>query len=416
MRKVVEVQHLSKRYRLGLTNASFLKADISKKWKQIFGSSQVAETASQNEIWALKDISFDIEEGDVIGFVGKNGAGKSTLLKIFSGITKPTEGRIKGRGKIASLLEVGTGFHGELTGKENIYLNGQILGMRKAEIDRKYDEIVAFSGVEAFLDTPVKRYSSGMYVRLAFAVAAHLDADILMVDEALAVGDAEFQKKSLLKMHEISSQQGKTVLFVSHHMQALQSLCNKAVHLSNGHLADFGNTSTVIAGYLKSQTVQYLSQQYATPQEAPGNEHIRIKRVQVLPQYTDEQRIIDVRTPLNIEFECWYQQQAQGDLIVGIHLFTLTGECVFDVCSARTVLSSGLISGNCLIPGHFLNDGSYYLSIVFVRNTTDRLYYFDACVSFDVQDYRENTAWYGKWMGVVRPAFNVNLYQVQHGI
>lgn len=240
---VIKIEHLSKMYQLGVINNGTLFRDMQswlalKRGKEdphsVLGENK--HLGNDSEFWALKDLTFDIKQGDRVGIIGKNGAGKSTLLKVLSRITTPTEGSVKIRGKISSLLEVGTGFHGELTGRENIYLNGAILGMKKREIDRKLDEIIDFSGIEKHIDTPVKRYSSGMYVRLAFAVAAHLDSDILIADEVLAVGDAEFQKKAIGKMSDLSTSQGRTVLFVSHNMAAVKSLCNKGVILEKGRL------------------------------------------------------------------------------------------------------------------------------------------------------------------------------------
>jgi len=238
----IKVENISKQYRLGVLGSGSLKKDLQAYWYQKTGRNNLDAYSSSDTIWALKDINFDVQQGDVLGFVGRNGAGKSTLLKIISRIILPTTGSIKGKGRIASLLEVGTGFHPELTGKENIFLNGQILGMQKKEIQSVFDEIVDFSGVEQFIDTPVKRYSSGMYVRLAFSVAAHLNPEILIVDEVLAVGDANFQKKCLGKMKQVSSQEGRTVLFVSHNMQALRSLCKKAICIEAGKLVDQGDS------------------------------------------------------------------------------------------------------------------------------------------------------------------------------
>lgn len=240
---VIKIEHLSKMYKLGVINNGTLFRDMQSWWALKRGKEDPHAKigadkyeGSDTEFWALKDLNFEIKQGDRIGIIGKNGAGKSTLLKILSRITTPTEGTVKIRGKVSSLLEVGTGFHGELTGRENIYLNGSILGMKKREIDRKLDEIIDFSGIEKHIDTPVKRYSSGMYVRLAFAVAAHLDSDILIADEVLAVGDAEFQKKAIGKMSYLSTSQGRTVLFVSHNMAAVKGLCNKGVILEKGKL------------------------------------------------------------------------------------------------------------------------------------------------------------------------------------
>jgi len=250
----VRVEHLSKMYRLGVINNGTLLMDIQTWIAQKRGKedphSKIGEnkySGDKDHFWALKNISFDIKQGDRIGIIGKNGAGKSTLLKILSRITAPTEGIIKIKGKITSLLEVGTGFHGELTGKDNIYLNGAILGMKKRRIDEKMDEIIAFSGIEHHVDTPVKRYSSGMYVRLAFAVAAHLDGDILIADEVLAVGDAEFQKKALGKMRDLSTGEGRTVLFVSHNMSAVKKLCNKGIWLEQGRIKEVSDDISEIS-------------------------------------------------------------------------------------------------------------------------------------------------------------------------
>ena len=259
MMKVIKVENLSKQYRLGDVGTGSLMDDF-KRWQyRIMGKEdpflKVGEENNRsvkgesNYIWGLKDINFEVEQGDVLGIIGRNGAGKSTLLKILSRTTAPTTGTVKVKGRIASLLEVGTGFHGELSGRENIYLNGAIMGLRKWEIDKKFDEIIDFAGVERYLDTPVKRYSSGMYVRLAFAVAAHLEPDILIVDEVLAVGDAEFQKKCMGKMKDASEGKGRTVLFVSHSMDSIKQLCSKAIYLANGTIKEIGDINDVIAQY-----------------------------------------------------------------------------------------------------------------------------------------------------------------------
>lgn len=246
----IKVNHISKSYLKGKISSGTLSRDIENKVARLFNKN----TISKNEkVWSLKDVSFEVKQGEAVGIIGKNGAGKSTLLKILSRVTTPTKGNIIGNGRIASLLEVGTGFHPELTGKENIFLNGAILGMKKHEIKKNFDEIVAFSGVEDYINTPVKRYSSGMYVRLAFAVAAHLESEILIVDEVLAVGDAEFQKKCLGKMGSISKGEGRTVLFVSHNMQSIQTLCSKSLLLNKGQVDGYGNTTNMVAKYLQLQ-------------------------------------------------------------------------------------------------------------------------------------------------------------------
>jgi len=259
----IKIENVSKLYTLGKVGSGTLKHDFNKLWYSIRGKEnpylkigQVNDRSTKNKInfaWALKDINFEVKQGEAIGIIGRNGAGKSTLLKILSKITSPTSGTIYVKGKIASLLEVGTGFHPELTGRENIFMNGAILGMRKREIQQKFDEIVDFAGVSAYVDTPVKRYSSGMIVRLGFAVAAYLEPDILVVDEVLAVGDAEFQKKCIGKMKEVSTNQGRTVLFVSHNMSAIQSLCNTAIFLHNGRFVNMGDSKQIVRQYLSER-------------------------------------------------------------------------------------------------------------------------------------------------------------------
>lgn len=266
MSKAVQVSNLSKAYQLGEIGTGTISRDLERLIAKVRGKEdpflkigEENDRASKGQsgvVWSLKDINFEIEQGDTVGIIGRNGAGKSTLLKILSRVTAPTTGFVKLKGRVASLLEVGTGFHPDLTGKENIYLNGAILGMRKAEIKRKFDEIVDFSGVERYIDTPVKRYSSGMYVRLAFAVAAHLESEIMIVDEVLAVGDAEFQRKCLGKMGDVSKGEGRTVLFVSHNMAAIQKLCNTSILLNNGTINSMGNTLTVVTQYLQTSTTQ----------------------------------------------------------------------------------------------------------------------------------------------------------------
>lgn len=260
----IKVENLSKAYQLGQIGTGTISRDLERWYARMRGKEdpflRIGESNNQNTrsesdvVWSLKDINFEIEQGDAVGIIGRNGAGKSTLLKILSKVTAPTTGKISGKGRIASLLEVGTGFHPELSGRENIFLNGAILGMRKKEIQRKLDEIVDFAGIERYLDTPVKRYSSGMYVRLAFAVAAHLESEILIVDEVLAVGDAEFQKKCLGKMGEVSKGEGRTVLFVSHNMASVSTLCNNGMILKNGNIIDFGKIEIMLDSYSKLRT------------------------------------------------------------------------------------------------------------------------------------------------------------------
>ena len=304
---VIKAEHISKQYRLGLVGTGTVKDDMKRWWYNLRGKEdpflkigEANDRSSKGEsdyVWSLRDINFEINQGDSVGIIGRNGAGKSTLLKILSQVTQPTTGKIYTKGRIASLLEVGTGFHPEMTGRENIYLNGAILGMRKHEITRKFDEIVAFSGVERYIDTPVKRYSSGMYVRLAFAVAAHLESEILIVDEVLAVGDAEFQKKCLGKMNDVSKGEGRTVLFVSHNMAAVQSLCSRGIVMQNGTIKFNGMTDEAIQFYLKDSS---LNSDFENVQDRKGNGIIKIKNVSLFGE--TEVSLPQIGKPLTIDF------------------------------------------------------------------------------------------------------------------
>lgn len=308
---VIKVEDLSKQYRLGQVGTGSLKDDV-KRWRYRMmgrpdpflkvGEENDRTVKSANEyVWALKDINFEVKQGEILGIIGKNGAGKSTLLKILSRTTGPTTGTVKVKGRIASLLEVGTGFHGELSGRENIFLNGAILGMTKQEIKSKLDEIIDFSGVEKYIDTPVKRYSSGMYVRLAFGVAAHLDPDIMIVDEVLAVGDAEFQKKALGKMKDVSTKGGRTVLFVSHNMTALQNLCPKAILLSNGKVNEIGVTGDIISKYLAGR--KHNDTLLSEIKERNGNGSLRFVDGNIRSLNSHLDNIVDSFTDVVIELK-----------------------------------------------------------------------------------------------------------------
>jgi lipopolysaccharide transport system ATP-binding protein len=412
MPEVIRIENISKRYRLGVLDGATLKQDIGMAWKKATGGNQAGteELQADNFLWALRNINLGIEQGQPVGFIGKNGAGKSTLLKILSRVTLPTSGSIKGIGRIASLLEVGTGFHPELTGRENVFLNGHILGMTRKEIQQKFDDIISFSGVEPFIDTPVKRYSSGMYVRLSFAVAAHLNPDILIVDEALAVGDAEFQARCHDKMKEIANRQGKTVIFVSHNLQAIRNLCQRAVYFENGTIADDGKPDEVIAGYLKKEHVQFLSVSFDTPENARGNQLIRIKKAAIVANQPNNE-IIDTATPLSIEFEFWQFLQPGSNVIAGVHLYDFSGVCLLDMYSDAVYTAGALISGHCNIPPGFLASGSYYISIDFIKDKNERLYFYEACLSFDVKRSENETMPYSNWNGFIRPGFPVTLTQ-----
>jgi lipopolysaccharide transport system ATP-binding protein len=410
-KKLIEAENISKHYKLGILGSRSVKEDLKNWWRGNLKKSLEPDPESRKDIWALRDINFDVFHGEVLGLIGKNGAGKSTLLKIISRITLPTTGRIFGNGRIASLLEVGTGFHGELTGRENIYLNGNIMGMKKKEIDRKFDEIVEFSGVSRFLDTPVKRYSSGMYVRLAFAVAAHLDPEILVIDEVLAVGDAEFQQKCMAKIKSISKEEGKTILFVSHNIQTIRNVCDRALVLDKGKMIAFGETEPVLASYLKQNRDQFLATDYSKLNNRPGNQHIQVSLVELIPKYLNQYQIIDIRTELNIRFEFNYHVEEAGDLKVILQVFNNAGELIFELASSNHLFQNGVVKGESGIPGNFLNDGLYYISLSFVRNSSTRLFYLESCLSFDVEDYKDSGNLYGKWAGIIRPSFPVNLSQ-----
>jgi len=414
----IQVENLSKMYRLGSIGTGSLRQDVQRWWTTAIRRKadpffQLDATGKAGQtLWALRDVNFEVKQGEVWGIVGNNGAGKSTLLKIVSRIVRPTQGVIRGQGRVSSLLEVGTGFQGELSGRENIFLSGYILGMSRQEIRAKFDEIIAFSGVEKFLDTPVKRYSSGMYVRLAFAVAAHLEPDILILDEVLSVGDADFQKKCLGKMREVSRSAGRTILFVSHSMQAVANLCDKGLWLQHGQVKAIGEVSQVVNRYLSDAQHLKLLQAWPTPAEGPGNDHIRFKRVTLVPQLAQPDDPLDIRTSLTIQFEFW-NMGPETVISVNLVLFSYGGDCVFDVPSPAASFRPGLVVGECTIPGNFLNDGSYYISLYVVKDTTTSLYDFEECLAFDLADYRGDIKWYGKWWGSVRPLLPFSLQQLQ---
>jgi lipopolysaccharide transport system ATP-binding protein len=337
--------------------------------------------------WALRDVSFEVKRGEVVGIVGRNGAGKSTLLKILSRITEPSSGRAEIYGRVGSLLEVGTGFDQELTGLENIYLSGAILGMRKSEINRKLDEIIAFSEVGQFIDTPVKRYSSGMYVRLAFAVAAHLEPEILIVDEVLAVGDAAFQRKCLGKMGDVASE-GRTVLFVSHNMAAITRLCRWGIWLDHGQLKDFGPADDVVARYFTAgiQALGELTYRDG-PAEAPGSEFIRLMAVRIR---SDDGRVttsIDARSAINVEIEYEVLRRA-ASLRVGFSLTAHDGTVVFsstDTDSGDGERGPGTYLSRGTIPGAFLNHGQYFLTIGSDTPMIQSHFLVDRALSFTVE-------------------------------
>jgi lipopolysaccharide transport system ATP-binding protein len=409
MKPIIEVQGIGKRYWLhgrgrGYRTLRDTLTETAGKpvaWmKSILGSGGDSHRSERERahFWALRDVSFDVAPGEVVGIIGRNGAGKSTLLKVLSRITEPTTGAAKVYGRVGSLLEVGTGFHPELSGRENIFLNGSILGMRKTEIAQKFDEIVAFAEIEKFIDEPVKRYSSGMYMRLAFSVAAHLEPEVLFIDEVLAVGDSAFQKKCLGKMGSISKA-GRTVLFVSHNMSAVQSLCTRAVWLNGGRVHDFGDTKCVVGRYLQTAATSACEEEWKTPAEAPGNDKVRLKRVAVAgPSQTP----ITVETPFRIEIEYWNLLEGAA-INTAVEIFNHEEICVFSSFSRPQELEPGVVTAVCHVPGNLLNDSMYRARVFIVRDAREHLLVRDS-VMFEAHDVEREVAYFGKWTGVVRPS------------
>ncbi|MCF8275947.1 MAG: ABC transporter ATP-binding protein [Flavobacteriales bacterium] len=410
---VISAEHVSKQYRLGMVGAGTLREDLVGWWHQFRGKedpySKIAETndrtssGNSNYVWALRDVNFDVQQGEVLGIVGKNGAGKSTLLKILSRVTAPTVGTIKAKGRIASLLEVGTGFHPELTGRENIYLNGAIMGMRSAEITRKLDEIVDFAGVQRYLDTPVKRYSSGMYVRLAFAVAAHLEPEILIVDEVLAVGDAEFQKKALGKMESVSKGQGRTVLFVSHNMASVKNLCSRAILMSNGTIGSVGSAEQVVNDYLTSQVARQPVQKWLNGCPSDTDKvHLLEASVNNL---TSGKELFFVGDELGIRFKFNLNLERIERINLSLNLFHVSGQIIFNSLSEVIDIKNGLIESEMIIPKDLMNNGLFRVMIIVAKDKSIPLFQMDEAITFEVQDKRESDEkWFGDLSGhLIRP-------------
>ena len=362
--------------------------------------------------WALTNISFGVTRGEVVGIIGRNGAGKSTLLKILSRITAPTKGRVEIRGRVASLLEVGTGFHPELTGRENIHLNGAILGMRRAEIARKFDEIVAFAEIEKFLDTPVKRYSSGMSVRLAFAVAAHLDPEILVVDEVLAVGDYDFQKKCLGKMRDVSTHESRTVLFVSHNLQAVQSLCGRAILLENGRITAQGATISVVADYL-AEAGPSKGERVWSLDSAPGNADVKLTAVRVLSPDGRPTGMLSTENEVCVELD-FVVQRHNPNLCVGFDLANYDGFTIFrtlqtDLPPERwPSIRKGHNRFRCQIPKGLLNHGEYVVNPRISIHNVAWIVSIDAVLRFRVHMGRAPSPIWGSRPGVIAPIFQWN--------
>ena len=419
MSTAIKFENISKQYRLGVVSTQTLSHDLNRWWKMnVRGKEdpylkigEVNDRAHKGEseyVWALKDINFEVQQGDVLGIIGKNGAGKSTLLKILSKVTAPTTGTIKAAGRIASLLEVGTGFHPEMTGRENIYMNGAIMGMTKAEITRRFDEIVDFSGVERYIDTPAKRYSSGMTVRLGFAIAAHLEPEILVVDEVLAVGDAEFQKKAIGKMQDVSRGEGRTVLFVSHNMGAVKSLCTTGIVLKNGQLDYCGTVKDAVNYYIGTNYQKSSELFYSNLANAPGNDKIKIRSMSVKPNYGNT-ITIDSNIDVKIRFFN-YLENAMID--VTFELLTTDDIVVFHRWLNFSPLKDskrGEQQVTFTMPTGLLNAGQYYFRVWFGENEA-HLLWGDLTYMFEVEFTNEavGNIVIGKKPGIIRPELNFN--------
>ena len=421
MATAIEFNHVGKQYRLGLVSTGTLSHDLNRWWQtailrredpylKIGSVNDRATKADSDYVWALRDIDFKVEQGDVVGIIGKNGAGKSTLLKLLSKVTGPTVGTIRARGRIASLLEVGTGFHQEMTGRENIFMNGAILGMTKHEIAAKLDEIVDFSGCERYLDTPVKRYSSGMMVRLGFAVAAHLDPEILVVDEVLAVGDAEFQKKAIGKMQDVSRGEGRTVLFVSHNMTSIKSLCKTGVLLENGTLREIGEIDPIVTHYLRGDSAIANYKSFAQPLK--GKNGFELLEIGVRPkggQFTDVMRVID-----DLEVVIRYRlTQPHEKFWITMHMKNEQGDRMFSTCGAGRCYDKhhevGEYEQICHLPKDFFNWGTYALDFLALSQPSniENLMNESDIVSFTLANRPiEIGGWMGKEPGDITPKFD----------
>ena len=414
MRPIIKAEGLAKQYRVGTSAPSYrtLRDAITGVAAAPFRLLRSGRNSRGEFVWALDGLSFDAQPGEVIGIIGRNGAGKSTLLKVLSRITEPTRGRADLYGRVSSLLEVGTGFHPELTGRENVYLNGAILGMTRTEIKRKFDEIVAFSGIEKFIDTPVKWYSSGMYLRLAFSVAAHLEPEILIVDEVLAVGDASFQRKCLNKMQSVS-EQGRTVLFVSHDMTAVTRLCPRAILLDQGKVLTDGPAHEVVSAYLTSGVGTTAARVWDDPATAPGNEIARLRAVRVRTEDGKVTDAVDIRRSIGLEIE-FDVLQAGHKLTPNFHVFNEKGINVFitkdlDKEWQDRTRPTGVYTSTAWIPGNFLAEGTLLVGAAVSTLDPLTIHFFERdAVAFHVVDSLDGDSargeYAGRYPGVVRPA------------
>lgn len=413
MSTAIEFNNISKLYRLGLVSSGTLSNDLKRWWTmnilhkedpflKVGSVNDRSKAADSEYVWALKDIDFKVEQGDVIGIIGKNGAGKSTLLKLLSRVTGPTTGIIKAKGRIGSLLEVGTGFHPELTGRENIFMNGSILGMTKPEIDRKLDEIIDFSGCERYIDTPVKRYSSGMTVRLGFAVAAHLDPEILVVDEVLAVGDAEFQKKAIGKMQDVSQGEGRTVLFVSHNMASIRQLCKHGVLLENGSVKAIGEVNEIVDLYLEQETLRGEENHEWTLETGPRYGNITILKSAI--EYKGNN--LNSAMPFDLVYE-FYTHEDGLTLSVNPHVYNSHGVCLFNIETSMESLSKGYHKAVFHVPGGLFCAGNYMVDNMYCNRNT--CYYLHRKANrFEILNGRDD--FFGHYVGVYYPTMITNEY------
>jgi lipopolysaccharide transport system ATP-binding protein len=404
----IRCEGIAKRYRLAPQHYVTLRDSLS-EWiqsplRRVLGKSTRLHARAPDELWALQDVSFDVKRGEILGIIGRNGAGKSTLLKILSRITKPTSGQAEIHGRVGSLLEVGTGIHPELTGRENIYFNGAILGMSRREIDRKFEEIVAFSECARFLDTPVKRYSTGMRMRLAFSVAAHLETEILLVDEVLAVGDAGFQKKCIGKIDD-AAHQGRTVLFVSHNLVAVEGLCTRAICLHEGRVVSDGLPRDVTSHYLQNWIAAKTDIVYNDIEGAPGNEMVRFRRACVRPLNGSPSEPITVRTPFVVEFDYW-KLAPHIDLVMSASIYNQHGVHLFNTwkCCMSTGQPS-LLRSSFIVPADLLNNGTHSIEFSAWLGETMLIFRWAPLLAFEVHDIASDLrgAYHGTWEGVVRP-------------
>jgi lipopolysaccharide transport system ATP-binding protein len=408
MSVAIVAEGLSKRYRIGEYQAGY--GTLRDSLAGLVG--RVGRRHHREQIWALQDVSFDVQQGEVLGLIGRNGAGKSTLLRVLTRITAPTRGRAEIRGRVGSLLEVGTGFHPELTGRENVYLNGAVLGMKRREIERKFDDIVEFSGIEKFLDTPVKRYSSGMYVRLAFSVAAHLEPEILLVDEVLAVGDAEFQRRCLGRMEDLGDS-GRTVIFVSHNMQTITQLCDRVVLLEGGSVVADGPSSEIVASYLQSVHGTGSSAAWPDLADAPGDDLVRLRSLRIVDEGGRTVSAVDVREPVGIEMGFTVLRDGIP-ILPKVKLRDRNNDVAFNAVDTGARWDEPTPPGDYVttawIPGNLLNEGLITVEAGMHSMAAPRLHghaVVGDVIAFHVQDPGEGDSargrFTGQWKGVVRP-------------